>query len=242
MSIFEDVFGRAMQPNEPYGLSRGQAGYLPDQQLAAVGGGNAYYVYGDLWSQIFWRDSNRIELSPTISQQEKFQALKKSVKEIEAEPFERGARKRIEDKINRLQSAGAVAQASILEQELRTRDSLIRLKEWDYRILTTEAIDKFQADNQMTFTRDGLKVHIDPLEKYCGNPQVGEAKDRIMPDHILENLETAKARELFDDFTVLWVEKVKDPLLLGVVEGCKDYFFIAEWGEDVSFEQITKGE
>lgn len=178
----------------------------------------------------------------TISPTESFQTLKKSVKDIEAEPFESGARRRIEDKINRLQSAGAVAQACILAQELRTRESLVRLMEWDYKILTKETINKFQSENQMTSTRDGLKVHIDPLDKYCGNPQVGEAKDRIIPDHILDKLEEANERELFDEVAVLWVEKVKDPLLLGIVEGCKDYFFIAEWGEDISFEQITKGE
>lgn len=177
----------------------------------------------------------------TVSPTERFKTLKQSVKKIEAEPFNGEAKRNIEDKINRLQSAGAVAQACILEQEIRTRQSLVRLKEWDYKLLTKETIDKFQADNQMTLTRDGLKVHIEPLDKYCGNPQVGEAKDRIMPDHILDKLEEANARELFDDVAVLWVEKVKDPLLLGIIEGCEDYFFIAEWGEDVSFEQITKG-
>jgi len=197
--------------------------------------------YGNALGDSPFGTSSRFS-NPTISPTEKFQTLKKSVKKIEAEPFESGARKRIEDKINRLQSAGAVAQACILSQEIRTRQSLIRLKEWDYKLLTKETIDKFQAENRMTLNRDGLKVHIEPLDKYCGNPQVGEAKDRIMPDHILESLETAKARELFDDFAVLYVEKVKDPLLLGIVEGCEDYFFIAEWGEDVSFEQITKGE
>jgi len=172
----------------------------------------------------------------------KFKQLKKSVKQIEAEPFESGARKRIEGKINRLQSAGATAQATILEEELRTKDSLVRLKDWDYKLLTKQTIEKFQKDNKMTATRDGLKLHIDPLDKYCGNPEAGEAKDRIVPDNILEKLEEAKERELFDEFAVLWVEKVKDPLILGIVYGCEDFFFIAEWGNDVSFEQITKGE
>ena len=69
-----------------------------------------------------------------------FKQLKQSVKKITAKPFNGEARRRIENKINRLQSAGATAQALILEQELQTRDSLMRLKEWDYKLLTKEII------------------------------------------------------------------------------------------------------
>ena len=168
--------------------------------------------------------------------------LKKSIKQIEAEPFDGTVRRRIEDKIVRLHNAGAVAQACILEQELTTRASLVRLKEWDYKILTKEVIQKFESANRMTLTQDGLRMHIDLLDKYVGNPQSGEAKDRIIPDAVLDKLEEAKERELFDEFHVLWVERVKDPLLLGSVYGCEDYFFICEWGTDISFEQITIGE
>ena len=194
---------------------------------------NAAAIFGN-----FDRSANTTQTLPDV----KFDQLKKSVEQIEAEPFESGARKRIEGKIGRLQKAGATAQALILEAELTTRDMLIRLKEWDYKLLTKKTIKKFESDNTMTLTRDGLKVHIDPIEKYCGNPQVGEAKDRIIPDNILDSLETAKERELFDEYAILWAEKVKDPLLLGIVHGCEDYFFIAEWGTDITFEQITKGE
>jgi len=207
----------------------------------------AYIAFTDISEGMRDRAYDRVLGEPYIGREQKppdvqFEALKKSVKDIEAEPFESGARKRIEAKVGRLQKAGATAQALIVEAELTTRDSLIRLKEWDYKLLTKETINKFQKDNTMTLTQDGLKLHVDPLDKYCGNPQVGEAKDRIIPDNILDELETAKERELFDEFQVLWAEKVKDPILLGVVHGCEDYFFIAEWGDDISFEQITKGE
>lgn len=173
---------------------------------------------------------------------QKLQSLKKSIRSIEAEPFDGETIKRIEAKISRLHKAGAVAQSAILEQELTTRNSLIRLKEWDYRILTKEVIEKFQSANMMTWTQDGLKIHIDPLDKYYGNPQAGEAKDRIIPNSVLDKLEEAQERELFDELHVLWAERVKDPLLLGSVTGCEDYFFICEWGDDITFEQITKGE
>lgn len=44
-----------------------------------------------------------------------------------------------------------------------------------------------------------------------------------------------------DTFSVLWVEKVKDPLLLGCIDGCKDFFLICEWGDDIKFDDIVKG-
>lgn len=167
--------------------------------------------------------------------------LKRSIKQIEAEPFTGEVRRKIENKINRLHNAGAVAQACVLEQELTLRDALIRLKEWDYKILTKETISKFESANRMTFTQDGLKIHIDQIEKYIGNPQNGQAKDRIIPDEVLDKLEEAKEREAFDEFQVLWAEKVKDPLLLGSIHGCEDYFYICEWGNDITFEQIISG-
>lgn len=178
------------------------------------------------------------ESSPT----KEFQTLKKSIKAIEAEPFDGQVRKRIETKINRLEKAGAKAQATILERELRTKDALIRLKEWYYKILTREAIHKFNENNQVTLTRDGIKLHIDSLEQYIGAmPRTGDEKNHIIPDKVLDDLETAQERELFDEYAVLWAEKVKDPLLLGIVEGCEDYFLISEWGDDITFEQICEG-
>jgi len=233
MSIFDNIFGNQLRDQQ----IRHQHQQRHQQRLEEILAGTApiYRFFSD--NQFGPHNS-----ASTVSPEKSFQILKKSVKEIETEPFESGARRRIEDKINRLQRAGATAQACILAQEIRTRESLVRLKDWDYKLLTKKTIEKFSTDNRMTLTRDGLKVHIEPLDKYCGNPQVGEAKDRIIPDHILEKLEEANERELFDDFAVLYVEKVKDPLLLGIVEGCEDYFLIAEWGEDITFEQITKGE
>lgn len=177
----------------------------------------------------------------TVNPKEKLEQLKKSVKQIEAEPFTGEARKHIENKINRLQNAGATAQATVLEQELQTKDALVRLKEWDYKLLPKATIKQFESDNVMTLTRDGLRIHIDTLGSYLGNPQAGKEKDRIIPDEVLDNLETAKERELFDEFQVLWAEKVKDPILLGTINGCEDYFYICEWGDDITFEELTNG-
>jgi len=168
--------------------------------------------------------------------------IKKSIKEIKAEAVGEEANGRIQKKIDRLLDLGALAQATILDVELRIRQKLYALSEWDYKVLPAEEIGRFENENRVTATRDGIKVHIDLLENYCGNPASGEAKDRIIPDEALGELEKAQERKLFDKFSVLWVEKVKDPLLLGSIDGCRDYFLIAEWGEDVRFDDIVKSD
>lgn len=227
MSIYDDKIAYQRQRQRQPELLRQTSGSLGITYYTSTGSMGRFLI------------NTRPQAQMDVSKQ--FGLIKKSLKEIEAETFNGETRKRIEDKINRLQRAGATKQALILEAELTTRDSLVRLKEWDYKILLKSEIEKFQKENTMTSTTDGLKLHTDPIEAYVGNPKTGEAKDRIIPDNVLEKLEEAEERQLFDDFVVLWAEKVKDPILLGCVYGCEDYFFVAEWGEDITFEQIKKG-
>jgi len=179
---------------------------------------------------------------PTTSPTKQLEKLKRSVQQIEVEPFSDEAKEKVEQKIQRLEAAGATAQAEVLYHELITREKLARLKRWDfdYKLLTKKTINSFEQSNTMSLTRDGLCLHIDRIEAYVGNPESGKEKDRLIPDNILTELEKAKDRNLFDAVAILWAEKVPDPLLLGIIDGCEDYFYIAEWGEDVSFEQLTK--
>lgn len=56
-------------------------------------------------------------------------------------------------------------------------------------------------------------------------------------------LESAHADKCFDKFevmTVEWHKEVPDPILFGVVNGCADRFFIAQWDTDVKIEDILK--
>ena len=166
--------------------------------------------------------------------------IKKSIKQIKAEEISDKAGVEIWNKIDRLEKLGLKAQATILEEELILRQKLNKMMEWDYKILTHKDIEKFSFDNKMTMTKDGLAVHIDSVENYIGTKKTNEAKDKIIPDDILDEFEKARERQLFDTFSILWVEKVKDPLLLGQINGCKDYFLIAEWADDIKFDDIVK--
>ena len=181
--------------------------------------------------------SRSVKKPPTLD------GLKKSVQKIKAEPFDAKARSRIETKIQRLHKVGADAQAAILERQIMVRESLLRLQEWDYKLLPLKAIESFVAkNNNWDGNRGKVIIHIDDIEKYQGNPQAGEAKDRIIPDNVLDKVEEAEERQLFDDYAVLWAENIPDPLLLGKIDDCEDYFLITEWGNDITFEQLMKGE
>lgn len=60
----------------------------------------------------------------------------------------------------------------------------------------------------------------------------------IPPDHALDALIQTKNREVFDYFTIAKVNEVKDPLLLGRILGSKDRYFVAQWGDDVSLDDV----
>jgi hypothetical protein len=162
--------------------------------------------------------------------------IKQSIKEINTNAVDEQSQAKIRAKINRLNELGATKQAQILALELQLRFKLCRIGEWDYKVLPAEAIKKYKISGRNWDGQGGyFVVHIVNLEAYSGQ---GDCS--VMPDEVLDKLEEAKQRQIFDEFSVLWVEKVKDPLLLGSISGCLDYFFICEWGEDVSFDEIMK--
>ena len=154
--------------------------------------------------------------------------IKKSIRQISVEAVGEEAQARVKAKIERLEKLGAVAQAESLRTDLRVRQKLMALTEWDYKVLPYDAVKAYNHSIVNSYT---MIVHIDPLERFSAG---------IMPDAVLDELEKAKERQVFDSFAVLSVEKKPDPLLLGQIDGCKDYFLIAEWGEDVSFDDLVK--
>lgn len=72
-----------------------------------------------------------------------------------------------------------------------------------------------------------------PLEKYTEVP----------PENVLTAIESAIEKKCFDYFEVAKIESVvviPDPIVFGVIKNCPDKFFIAQWDDDVSIEQILK--
>ena len=60
----------------------------------------------------------------------------------------------------------------------------------------------------------------------------------IPPASALKALRVAQEKEIFDYYTIASVSAVKDPLLLGRIEGVEDRFYLAQWGDDVSLDDV----
>ena len=66
------------------------------------------------------------------------------------------------------------------------------------------------------------------VEKYTSVP----------PQEVLDTFDAHKKRNVFDYYTIASVNAVKDPLLLGRVDGRSERWFIAQWGEDVNLDDV----
>lgn len=87
-------------------------------------------------------------------------------------------------------------------------------------------------------TNDFLSPAKDRISGFAWEEVPVKEYKAIPPDHALEALKVARDKEIFHDFTIASVSHVKDPLLLGVLEGVEDRFFLAQWGEDVALDDV----
>ena len=103
--------------------------------------------------------------------------------------------------------------------------------------VTEENIQKFQEkvkketvkDHKGYITYNHLAFH--DIKNY----------QEVPPADVLTKLREAKQVGCFDYFEIAKIEsvkEVKDPILFGRIKGCGDYFFIAQWMDDVTIEAI----
>ena len=107
-----------------------------------------------------------------------------------------------------------------------------------YMFVTEEKIQKFNQklmEESKTEDKNSYsfkKLFFTPIDQY------GE----IPPAHVLDKIEKAQEDGIFDKFEVArikWQTISKDPIVFGSIYGCSDYFFIAQWDDDVRFEDIV---
>ena len=138
--------------------------------------------------------------------------------------FERKKEMDVREKTKLLKELGMDAVADTLLKKKRGRDRLLKAVE-KYRYATGEDIDDFNAD----IKSQGSRLVIVEVKDY----------KRLPPDDVLEALKQAQKEDLFDSFHIAYIERVKDPILFGKIKAFKNlYFFIAQWGDDVKFEDI----
>ena len=137
--------------------------------------------------------------------------------------------------LTRLQELGLVKAAKKLANSLSLAEKC-RIAYTQYRFITPEKVEAFQS--QLKKVKKGnayKKLLFTALEEYS----------EIPPEHVLDALELAKESQCFDTYeiaSVQWIEPVPDPLLLGRITGCEDYFFIAQWDDDVKIEDILQAD
>ncbi len=62
--------------------------------------------------------------------------------------------------------------------------------------------------------------------------------EKTPPDSVLASMEAAVEKKCFDSFEVAHIERVKDPIIFGKIKGCADSFYIDQWDNDVTIEEI----
>jgi hypothetical protein len=88
-----------------------------------------------------------------------------------------------------------------------------------------------------------LTLALTPVAAYVGqHASEGSTIDAMSlpPTDVLEKMSAAKKDGLFDGFAIIHVAKVPDPILVGQVNGSEDLYFIAEWGNDISFDEMMR--
>lgn len=116
---------------------------------------------------------------------------------------------------------------------LKARAKKMMLAYEHYRYLTPEKIQKFQDKLRLNATDrySYQQLNFTPLEDYV----------KIPPEDVLLKLEEALEHKCFDRYEVAHIVEVKkDPLLLGIVDGCRDKFFIGQWDNDVRITDLLK--
>lgn len=116
-----------------------------------------------------------------------------------------------------------------------------------YKFVTPEQVDRFQKKLRCRTEKlinRGKQIRYEALKftRLADYPE-------IPPPGVLTALEKAQATGYFDAFEIAHIEQVTenapskrkpDPVLFGTLVGCYDRFLIAQWGNDVSFEQIVR--
>lgn len=109
-----------------------------------------------------------------------------------------------------------------------------------FRVVTPEQLVRFQEElwqrretDPLTYTLRYQVLKFTALDAYPNVP----------PAEVLLKIRQAKELKCFDRFEVLTLEAqevVPDPVIFGVIAGCDNRYFVAQWDDDVKIEQILR--
>jgi hypothetical protein len=112
-----------------------------------------------------------------------------------------------------------------------------------FRVVTPEHISRFNDElRKRTEVKGSVEngwighyqtLAFTPVEKYSEVP----------PAEALAKLKEARELKCFDTYVVATIDSVTvvpDPVLFGQITGCQNYYYIAQWDDDVKIEDILK--
>lgn len=101
-----------------------------------------------------------------------------------------------------------------------------------YGFIKQEQVQKFQEVLGLQKAAKGYRKQL----SFC---RIDQYDRDVPPQEVLEKIEAAKNVGCFDYFEIAYVEEIKkDPIVFGRITDCPDRFFVAQWDDDVSIEQI----
>ena len=186
--------------------------------------GNVVFTSSPQRRKLFWgrKKTNQPELQARAF----FKIVKKGLTKMEKKMYQKLA----EEAFEQAAEHAALGQKNVAEQfekimNLNLKKAAADLKGYD-TFVHTKMIEKYREA-----LPENKQLVIDDLEDY----------DKPLPRHAKVKLATAKKHSIFDTFCVFWIREVKDPILFGQIKEEPDiYYFVDEWDDDISIEDLLK--
>ena len=154
---------------------------------------------------------------------------------------------------DRLESLGMKRAAKEFRENLPLLRKMLVAKE-HYRFVTEENYERAQEElraKSIKKTRVDMDGYYEEVTTWVEMVLVQISEyDAIPPVHVLDSLEKAKELGCFDYFDIAKLErmesrrkivkKVPEPILFGRINGSKMLFYIDQWGDDISIEEILR--
>jgi hypothetical protein len=110
-----------------------------------------------------------------------------------------------------------------------------------FRVVTPEQLSRFQ--NELLGKRTWGSPYSGGYTYQALKFTALESYPNVPPSEVLEGIRAAKELKCFDRFEVLTLETVEvipDPVVFGIIDGCDNKYFVAQWDDDVKIEQILR--
>lgn len=122
--------------------------------------------------------------------------------------------------------------------DLKEKQKNLAIAYEHYRFVTPEKVDAFNMALRAKTGKNMQSLMQMEYQELAFTP-IGDYK-AVPPEEVLTKLEEAQSHKCFENFEVAFIRNVKDPLLFGRVRGTSNRFFIAQWDNDVTIDDLLK--